>query len=129
MIPVDRDAGEKTMLQTCKSEPASGNPQQSEQAFPSTTAPTAVLREIVRLYGTPTYAYDISRIRAQAEKLRTFLPPTVEVVYSLKANASLGLCGVLAECGLGADIASAGELAIALAAHFSPDRIFLTGPD
>jgi diaminopimelate decarboxylase len=95
----------------------------------SFSAPVASLEEIVRRCGTPTYAYDISRIRAQAEKLRTFLPPAVEILYSLKANASLGLCDVLAECSLGADVASAGEIATALAAGFSPNRIFLTGPD
>lgn len=87
------------------------------------------LREIVRRYGTPTYAYDIARIRAQAAKLRAHFPAAVEILYSLKANASLGLCGVLADCGLGADVASAGELLTARAAGFSPSRIFLTGPD
>ncbi len=87
------------------------------------------LREVVRLYGTPAYAYDVGRVRAQAAKLRDHLPAAVEVLYSLKANASLGLCGVLAGCGLGADVASAGELATALAAGFPPARIFLTGPD
>ena len=88
-----------------------------------------VLREVVQRYGTPTFAYDVGRIRTQVAKLRTHLPPEVEILYSLKANASLGLCGVLAECGLGADVASAGELATALTAGFSPRRIFLTGPD
>src|SRR5439155_14678387 len=38
-------------------------------------------------------------------------------------------CGVLAGCGLGADVASAGELLTALTAEFPPSRIFLTGPD
>src|SRR5262249_40207374 len=98
-------------------------------SLPATHAPVDTLKEIVRRFGTPTYAYDIARIRAQVEKLRAFLPRAVEILYSLKANASLGLCGVLADCGLGADVASAGELAIALAAGFSPGRIFLTGPD
>jgi diaminopimelate decarboxylase len=88
-----------------------------------------ILREVVRRHGTPTYAYDLNRIRAQVDKLRTHLPSAVEILYSLKANASLGLCGVLADCGLGADVASAGELATALAAGFAPSRIFVTGPD
>ena len=57
------------------------------------------------------------------------LPAAVEVLYSLKANSSLGLCGVLADCGLGADVASAGEIATALTAGFAPSRLFLTGPD
>ncbi|HMF16170.1 MAG TPA: hypothetical protein VKE98_03140 [Gemmataceae bacterium] len=96
---------------------------------PKSQPPVVILEEIVRHYRTPTYAYDINRIRDQVAKLKQFLPPAVEVLYSLKANASLGLCGVLADCGLGADVASAGELAIALAAGFSPSRVFLTGPD
>src|SRR5262245_15641988 len=87
------------------------------------------LREIVRRCGTPTYAYDIGRVRTQVARLREALPPAVEILYSLKANASLGLCSILAREGLGADVASAGELLIALAAGFSPSRIFLTGPD
>jgi diaminopimelate decarboxylase len=87
------------------------------------------LREVVRQFGTPTYAYDVARIRAQAAKLRAHLPAAVEILYSLKANASLGLCGVLAGCGLGADVASAGELLIARAASFPASRIFVTGPD
>src|SRR5260370_34614062 len=100
------------------------------QISPVANAPgSEVLSEIVRRFGTPLYAYDIAGIRDQAVKLRTFLPPAVDILYSLKANASLGLCGFLADCGLGADVASAGEVAIALAAGFSPDRIYLTGPD
>src|SRR5881296_859238 len=85
--------------------------------------PLSPLREIVRRYGTPTYAYDIGRVRAQAARLRDVLPPSVEILYSLKANASLGLCGVLASEGLGADVASAGELQIAGAAGFPSSRI------
>src|SRR2546425_6493926 len=92
-------------------------------------APVEILREVVRQYGTPTYAYDIGRIRGQVAKLRTHLPAAVEVLYSLKANASLGLSGMLADCGLGADVASVGELLTAQKAGFPPGRIFLTGPD
>src|SRR5438132_13095599 len=83
-----------------------------------TEAPLQTLREVVRQYGTPTFAYDIERIRGQAARLRAHLPAAVEILYSLKANASLGLCGVLAGCGLGADVASAGELLTARKAGF-----------
>jgi diaminopimelate decarboxylase len=87
------------------------------------------LREVVRRHGTPAFAYDLDRIRSQVAKLRAHLPAAVEVVYSLKANASLGLCDFIARCGLGADVASAGELATAAAAGFAPERIFVSGPD
>jgi diaminopimelate decarboxylase len=53
----------------------------------------------------------------------------VELFYSLKANAALGLCGFLADCGLGADVASAGEMLTALEAGFAGSRILVTGPD
>src|SRR5262245_10432640 len=96
-------------------------------ALQSSSTKTLVqsLREIVRRVGPPTFAYDVGRLRAQVARLRTHLPAAVEVLYSLKANASLGLCGVLADCGLGADVASAGELLTAVEAGFAPKRIFL----
>ena len=86
------------------------------------------LLEIVRRYGTPTYAFDVRRLRAQVEKLRTHLPAAIEILYSLKANASLGICDVLRDCGIGADVASAGELATAVEAGFPSQRIFVAGP-
>lgn len=86
------------------------------------------LAEIVRRHGTPTYAYDMRRLAAQADKLRQYLPDDVEILYSLKANASLGVCEVLAHYGTGADVASSGELATALAAGFHTERIFVAGP-
>jgi diaminopimelate decarboxylase len=84
---------------------------------------------VVRRFGTPTYAYDLGQIRTQIARLRDTLPPSVEVLYSLKANASLGLCGFISALGLGADVASAGELVTALEAGFLPERILVSGPD
>jgi diaminopimelate decarboxylase len=94
----------------------------------SDTHPGDILRRIVERYGTPTYAFDQRRLHAQAEKLRAHFPDEVEVLYSLKANASLGICDTFAACGLGADVASAGELAIAVEAGFPAARIFVAGP-
>src|SRR5437870_2932873 len=115
-----------TSSTVCK---VSSSRQHSRQPVLPVEAPVQTLLEVVRRHGTPTYAYDLGRIRSQVAKLRAHLPPAVDVLYSLKANASLGLSGFLAGCGLGADVASAGELATAVAAGFDPARIFLTGPD
>src|SRR5262245_61016337 len=87
---------------------------------PPVEAPVETLLEIVQRYGTPTYAYDLDRLRSQVAKLRANLPAAVEILFSLKANASLGLCGFIAGCGLGADVASAGELLTAVEAGFPP---------
>jgi diaminopimelate decarboxylase len=102
---------------------------QPGEPLPSVVAPVQALGEVVRRYGTPTYAYDVGQLRAQIAKLRAHLPPGARLLYSLKANPSLGLCGVIAASGIGADVASAGEILIALEAGFTPERIFLTGPD
>jgi diaminopimelate decarboxylase len=98
---------------------------------PESDTPVDRLTEIARQHPTPAYVYDLQRIRAQAERLQSLLPGvpgSLELYYSLKANASLGLCDVLADCGLGADVASAGELATAVEAGFPASRIFAAGP-
>lgn len=107
----------------------------TQPACPSTDPPATLadetaqtLSEIARRYGTPAYAYDVRRLRSQVDKLRTHLPDGIEIFYSLKANGSLGLCGVFEDCGIGADVASAGELATAVEAGFPGDRIFVAGP-
>jgi diaminopimelate decarboxylase len=89
---------------------------------------TDILAEIVRQHGTPTYAFDVQGLRRQVEKLQTHLPDDVGILYSLKANASLGICDVFRKCGIGADVASAGELATAIEAGFSAENIFVAGP-
>jgi aldehyde dehydrogenase (NAD+) len=92
-------------------------------------APLGTLREIARQFGTPTYAYDLQRIRTQVDRLREALPRQLELFYSFKANPSLGLCGFLADCGLGADVASAAEMVTAREAGFAQERLLVTGPD
>jgi len=92
-------------------------------------AERATSRTLVALaarYGTPLYAYDIGVLRRQVEKLRRYIP--CSVLYSLKANPSLGLSQLLATWGLGADVASSGELEIAFAAGFDARRIFVGSP-
>ena len=113
------------MASSCTTE----SPVANEISAAPVEAPREALREVVRRVGTPAYAYDLGRIRAQVGRLRDHLPSAVRLFFSLKANPSLGLCGFLADCGLGADVASAGELATARAAGFAPADILVTGPD
>ena len=68
------------------------------------------LLEIVRQIGTPTYAFDVRSMRQQAELLRSHLPPEIQILYSLKSNASLGVCDVLRDCGVGADVSKCGRV-------------------
>ncbi len=102
------------------------NDRSSQIELPPATS--EILVEIAARFGTPSYAFDIRRIRQQVDKLRLHLPDQVDLLYSFKANASLGICDVLEDCGVGAEVASAGELATAIEAGFSDQRIFVTGP-
>jgi len=79
-------------------------------------------------FGTPQYVYDFDVIERQASALREVLPPAVEIAYAVKANPSLAVVTHLGRLGLGADVASGGELALASRAGFAGDRIVMTGP-
>ena len=105
---------------------AAMNDRSNHRDLPDQTVRT--LLDIVGQFGTPSYAFDVQRMRLQVEKLRGQLPADVEILYSLKANASLGICDVMQDCGVGAEVASAGELATAVEAGFAAKRVFVTGP-
>jgi diaminopimelate decarboxylase len=91
-------------------------------------APSGVLiSEIAHEFGTPFYLYHgetiVERVRRVREAVGT------EVSYSVKANPSLGVCQLIArEREAGAEVASSGELAVALAAGFAPEDIVFAGP-
>ena len=79
-------------------------------------------------YGTPLFVYDLDVVSRQVDALRAILPAGFEVAYAGKANPSVGVVAHLAGLGLGADVASAGELATALRAGVPAGRILMTGP-
>jgi diaminopimelate decarboxylase len=86
-----------------------------------------VLRSVVARFGTPAYVYDLRELRSRVGRLREVLPAGVEVLYSVKANPSLGVCEVLAGCGVGAEVSSIGELVLAERAGFA-DQVMVSGP-
>ncbi|HTK46228.1 MAG TPA: pyridoxal-dependent decarboxylase, exosortase A system-associated, partial [Patescibacteria group bacterium] len=91
-------------------------------------APSGIpVEEIAERYGTPFYLYDAGLISARAQAVRRALG--TELAYSVKANPSLAICQLIAaEDGVGAEVASAGELALALAAGFAPGDLLFAGP-
>ena len=91
-------------------------------------APAGVpISEIARSYGTPFYLYHGEMISERVSRVRESLG--TEVSYSLKANPSLGVCQLIArQHEAGAEVASSGELAVALAAGFEPRDIVFAGP-
>ncbi len=79
-------------------------------------------------FGTPAYVYDLDVVTRQVEELRTALPERFDLAYAVKANPNLAVLRHLAAMGLGADVASGGELRHAVRAGFEPMRVVMTGP-
>lgn len=79
-------------------------------------------------HGSPLFAYDLDVIRGRAARLRDVLPPRAEVAFAVKANPAAAVLETLRIAGVGADVASGGELAAVLRAGFDPGAVCFTGP-
>jgi diaminopimelate decarboxylase len=108
--------------------PRRGRPPARNEILRGSTLAGLDPRELADRYGTPLYVYDLGVIDRQVAALRAALPATVDLAYAVKANPALAIVAYLGGLGLGADVASAGELATALRAGIMPDRIVMTGP-
>jgi diaminopimelate decarboxylase len=84
--------------------------------------------ELVARFGSPLYVYDADVLRRRAAALQAALPETVEVAFATKANSSPLVLRALRSAGLGADVASGGELRAVIRAGFEPAHIVFTGP-
>ena len=86
--------------------------------------------ELAREFGTPAYVYAEDDIRSRAREYReAFASRTVdfEVVYASKAAPISEIFRLVAGEGLAVDVASAGELHLALRAGTDPRKIYLHG--
>jgi diaminopimelate decarboxylase len=82
--------------------------------------------ELAREFGTPLYAVAEDDLRARAREFRAAMGDG-EVVFASKAFPCTAVLRVFEEEGLAVDVASGGELALALKAGFSGRRILLHG--
>jgi len=88
------------------------------------------IADVAEEFGTPAFVVDEEGLRATAREYREEFErrhPGTDVHFASKALPCAPVTRILAEEGLGCDVASAGELAIALAAGFDPDHILLHG--
>jgi diaminopimelate decarboxylase len=79
-------------------------------------------------FGTPLYVYDLDLIGRRVNSLRAVLPRRFRLAFAVKANPALAVVAHLARLGVGADIASGGELETVLRAGFAPVAVAMTGP-
>ena len=86
--------------------------------------------DLAREFGTPAYVYSEDDMRARARAyVEAFRSRTqrFEIVYASKAFPCTAAYRLLAEEGLSCDVASGGELHLALAGGFDPKRIYMHG--
>ncbi len=87
------------------------------------------IRQLAQRVGrTPFYAYDRSLLDARVALLRQHLPKAVKLHYAMKANPMPALVCHMARLVDGLDVASGGELAVALDAGADPREISFAGP-
>ncbi len=81
-----------------------------------------------RVGQTPFYAYDRAALRARVASLRDTLPAGIKLHYAMKANPMPAVVGFMAGLVDGIDVASAGELKVALDAGADPLEVSFAGP-
>ena len=81
-----------------------------------------------RVGQTPFYAYDRGLLRARVAQLRAALPKAVKLHYAMKANPMPAVVAFMAGLVDGIDVASSGELKVALDAGANPQEVSFAGP-
>lgn len=85
-------------------------------------------RLAARVGRTPFYVYDRSLLHRRVAELRATLPRAVRLHYAMKANPFPPLVCAMAGLVDGIDVASGGELLVALDAGAAPQEISFAGP-
>lgn len=86
--------------------------------------------ELAREFGTPAYIVAVDDLRARARAFAGALAarhPDSDVLFASKAFPCTAVYRVLHEEGLACDVASGGELALALSAGFDAERTYMHG--
>ena len=86
---------------------------------------TRLARQVGR---TPFYAYDRALLDRRVSELREALPAGIELHYAMKANPMPAVVQHLSKRVDGLDVASAGELQVALDTGTDPAEISFAGP-
>jgi diaminopimelate decarboxylase len=81
--------------------------------------------DLVKEFGSPLFIYDEEQIRSRAKELKAHFGS--DVAYASKAFLCKAMARLVDEEGLHIDVASGGELSVALSVGFPPDRIVMHG--
>ena len=85
------------------------------------------LLELAKTYGTPLYVYDADKVVENYRSLYNYIKyDKLQVHYALKANYNVALLKALRDAGAALDTVSPGEVHLALALGFAPEKIIFT---
>lgn len=87
-----------------------------------------ISRLAARVGSTPFFAYDRALIAERVEWLRKLLPEAIDLSYAIKANPMPAVVQQLAGLVDSFDVASAGEMSVALDTPIGAERISFAGP-
>jgi len=85
-------------------------------------------RLAARVGQTPFYAYDRDLLQSRVAELRAALPASIKLHYAMKANPMPAVVALMAGMVDGIDVASGGELKVALDAGADPHEVSFAGP-
>ncbi|HEY4684754.1 MAG TPA: diaminopimelate decarboxylase [Dehalococcoidia bacterium] len=86
--------------------------------------------DLAQRFGTPLYVFDEADLRERCREFRREFGarlPDVSVLYASKAYLGKALAALLADEGLGLDVVSGGEVAMARGAEFPLERAYFHG--
>ncbi|MGF1578560.1 MAG: diaminopimelate decarboxylase [Gemmataceae bacterium] len=84
--------------------------------------------ELAQAYGTPLYVYSKATLLHHLSELQNAFAEVDPIIcFSVKTNANIHICKLMAERGAGFDVTSGGELYRALQAGSSGDKLVFAG--
>jgi diaminopimelate decarboxylase len=109
---------------------SAAGPERPDAPFDSSLLPAGLrdldLEPVAAEFGTPVFVYDEAHLRARAQEyVRQF--GAGNVAYAGKAFLCAAMVKLVAEEGLHLDVATGGELFVALHAGFPPERLVFHG--
>ena len=84
--------------------------------------------EIVQEFGTPLFVYDQEILGSKLDLLRKTFSQKFQIFYSIKANPNPEIIKFFVSRNCGLEIASSGELSLALQSGCSSENILFAGP-
>ena len=84
--------------------------------------------KLAKKFGTPSYCYSLSKLKKNIQNFKkNFKSVNPLICFSVKSNSNLQILKEIRKAGIGADVVSKGELAIALKAGINPKKIVFSG--